>query len=138
MNLKKFKIMHSELICCFQLIENNLKWIYAAMVEGKTLNNRMNVNNLSLTQILIELRDIDNSDKKPFISKEDYNYLHEMAKKRNYWCHQAYLDFACDRGLRRHRHYKRVSKALAKDYKIFKDLSRALDNLRLKAIDKFC
>ena len=137
MNLKKFKIKHSELICYFQLIEYNLKLIYSVMLEGKFKANFAKVENLSLTQILIELKELDNSDRKPFISKENYKLLSEMLPKRNYWCHDAYLDFYYEKGFKYRRKYKKVSKELDADYKVFKNISKTIESIKDSAMEKY-
>ena len=137
MNEKKFKIMHSELIFDFQIIESDLKWIYASMLEGKTQKNREAVSKYSLMQILKELQDLDNSDGKPLIEKDEYNYLGSMFQRRNYWCHEAYLEFAYLKGFKYNRAYNKVSKMLKEDYKIFNELRKRVEAIKLEALDKY-
>lgn len=56
-------------MCC-QTIEGDLKWIYAFMHKGDPNENRSKVANYTLGQIVNKLKELDNSDGKPYISHE--------------------------------------------------------------------
>ena len=61
-------------MCC-QIIEGDLKWIYAFMHKGDPAETRSKVSNYTLGQIVNKLKKPDNSDGKPYISASDYNFL---------------------------------------------------------------
>lgn len=83
LSYEQFKVLHSETIMCCQIIEGDLKWIYAFMHKGDPDENRSKVSNYTLGQIVNKLKGLDNSDGKPYISASDYNFLSQMTEKRN-------------------------------------------------------
>ena len=98
LSYEQFKVLHSETIMCCQIIEGDLKWIYAFMHKGNPDENKSKVSNYTLGQIVNKLKELDNSDGKPYISASNYNFLSQMTEKRNYWCHQCYRDFLYEDG----------------------------------------
>lgn len=93
MNFDEFRIKHSDLIHFFQIIEGDLKWIFAIMRKGDLDDNYAKVENLTLGQIVNNLKTLDKSEGEQYISDSDYNFLKQMTEKRNYWCHVFYRDF---------------------------------------------
>ena len=81
LSYEQFKVLHSETIMCCQIIEGDLKWIYAFMHKGDPDENRSKVSNYTLGQIVNKLKELDNSDGKPYISASDYNFLSQMTEK---------------------------------------------------------
>ena len=43
--------------------------------------------------ILNKLKKLDYSDNDPYFTEDEYRMLDEIRERRNYWCHQCYLDF---------------------------------------------
>lgn len=92
MDIDDFRITHSKVIECCQLIEDDLKLMFSYMHKGNIDKNYDSLKKSNLAKTINLLRKLDNSDNKPLISDEDYDFLKQMAKKRNYWCHQCYID----------------------------------------------
>ena len=88
-----FKLIHSELIMHVQLIENDLRLIYAAMKTGDFEDNLDDLEKASLGRIAKVLKDLDYSDGNPDLSEADYETIDLIREIRNYWCHQCYLDY---------------------------------------------
>ena len=76
-----------------QVIEHDVKRIYAAMHVGDFYDNLANIEKWSLGQTVQKLKELDFSGKSPYISASDYNFLKQMTEKRNHWCHQTYQKF---------------------------------------------
>lgn len=93
MNYETFTYLHSETIKYCQIIEGDLKWIYSFMHVGDIYETRDSLGSLTFGQIVRKLKQLDNSDGNPELSASDYNFLGQMAQKRNYWCHECYRDF---------------------------------------------
>ena len=93
MTRDKFKLIHSELIMQVQCIENDLKLIYAGMSEGDFDENFDMLERANLGTVIKRLKDLDYSDGKPDLSKQDYALLEQIREIRNYWCHQCFLDY---------------------------------------------
>ena len=62
MTRERFKLIHSELIVQVQLIENDLRFIYAALKSGDFDENFDYLDKANLGTIIKELRKIDCSD----------------------------------------------------------------------------
>lgn len=133
LSFQDFKILHSETIGAFQLIESDLKWIYSLMHRGNVLNNFDSLEYKNLGFVISELKKLDYSDNDPLISKEDYNFLNQMREKQNYWCHQAYVDFMYVENFESSQEYSRVCERLIKDYKRIWNVQKAIQELKLKA-----
>ena len=116
MTLSEFQILHSELIGCFQFIENDLKWIYSLMRKGDVGENFDSLDKTNLGFVIKILKELDNSDGKPFLSPDDYNFLNQMREKRNYWCHQCYVDFVYLQGSERSREFNKICSKLQRDH----------------------
>ena len=93
MTRDQFKLIHSELIMQVQLIENDLRLIYASMKAGVFEDNYDNLEQANLGKIIRALKELDNSDGAPELSDKDYETLNQIRELRNYWCHQCYLDY---------------------------------------------
>ena len=93
MTRDQFKLVHSELIMQVQLIENDLRLIYASMKAGVFEDNYDNLEQANLGKIIRALKELDNSDGAPELSDKDYETLNQIREIRNYWCHQCYLDY---------------------------------------------
>lgn len=90
-----YKYVLGETIILYQFMENDLKLMYAGMLQGSFYNNIEHVRKTykGLGQIILALEELDNSDGSPYFSKETYELLHKLARQRNYYCHQCCMDF---------------------------------------------
>ena len=91
----EYKYLLGETIILYQLMENDLKLIYAGMLEGSFYKNieLVRSNFKGLGQIIQALEQLDNSDQTPYFSKDTYMLLNKLARQRNYYCHQCCVDF---------------------------------------------
>ena len=94
MDYQLFKIRHSDVIMCYQLIEHDLKFIYSRMLEGDFDENFDSIKKETLGSIVRLLEDLDKTDKNQWISDDDYKFLKSIVKDRNFWAHENYLEFA--------------------------------------------
>lgn len=93
MTRDNFKLIHSELIMQVQLIENDLRLIYASIKFGAFEDNYEHLEQANLGKIIKALKELDYSDGAPYLSNKDYETLNQIREIRNYWCHQCYLDY---------------------------------------------
>lgn len=91
--LDTFNMVVGNTIMECQRIEHDIKLIYAGMLAGDFNQNVRLVNNIALGPVLIELEQLDNSDKNPVLSAEDYKLLKQIKDVRNWLVHKAYMDF---------------------------------------------
>lgn len=137
MTYREFQILHSETIGCFQLVENDLKLIYSLMHIGNVNKNFDSLEKKNLGFIIKELKKLDYSDEKPFISKDAYNFLNQMKERRNYWCHQAYIDFMYTNNFEFSSEFRKVCSKLQCDYDQIKVVQKNVEQLRINAVDMF-
>lgn len=133
MTYQEFKILHSETIGYFQLIENDLKWIYSLMHKGDIDENYDSLDKRNLGFVIRELKELDFSAGTPFISKDDYNFLNQMREKRNYWCHQAYIDFIYTHNFEYSSEFQKVCSKLKRDHDRIEVVQRNVEKAKLNA-----
>lgn len=93
MSRDEFKIYHSEIMMYFQCIEFDLKRIYSGMSADDFDDNMDMLETSNFGNTLRQLRWLDQSDGKPYLSESEYALLDQIRELRNYWCHQCYLDY---------------------------------------------
>ena len=74
MEFELFKKKYAETMMYYQVIEHDIKYLYAYMHDGEVRDNYSGIENKTLGQMINMLRDLDYSDNKPLISKGDYNF----------------------------------------------------------------
>lgn len=79
--LKNFHCLVGETIMFCQLIEHDLKLIYASMLKGKFEENLVEIEKDAFGEMVQKLEKLDYSDNKPMIAKSDYKFLKQMSKK---------------------------------------------------------
>ena len=100
-DLEKYKFLLGEIVMLYQIIENDIKIITAAMLQGDYRKNLELVNKEvnGLGEAIRELEKLDNSDGKPFFNKAKYDFLKQIA---------CCLDFAYKNDIE-HSHEFRIS-----------------------------
>ena len=132
MNYDTFTYLHSETIKYCQIIEGDLKWIYSFLHIGDIYQTRNSLGTLGFGQIVKKLKQLDNSDGNPVLSASDYNFLGQMAQKRNYWCHECYRDFVYTNNWEYSSDFQNVCNKLQRDHDKLKVVCRNVENLKLK------
>ncbi len=84
MDLNEFHFLVGQTIMYCQVIEHDVKRIYAAMHKGDYYENLERVDKWTLGKCVQELKKLDFSDHDPYISASDYNFLKQMTEKRNH------------------------------------------------------
>lgn len=95
-NFDKYKFLLGETISLYQFMENDLKLIYAGMMDGNFYKNIEYVRGefKGLGIIIKALEELDNSMDTPYFDQDTYYKLNKLARQRNYYCHQCCMDFA--------------------------------------------
>jgi len=138
MTRDKFKLIHSELIMQVQLIENDLKLIYAGMHKGNFDKNFNMLEKSNLGTTIRKLKELDYSDGHPDLSKRDYEVLEQIREIRNYWCHQCFLDYVYVKDDRQREYqFQQVARRLSEDENRTWDLHEHLEKLRIKILENY-
>ena len=138
MTRDKFKLIHSELIMQVQLIENDLKLIYAGMHKGNFDKNFNTLEKSNLGTVIRKLKELDYSDGHPDLSKKDYEVLEQIREIRNYWCHQCFLDYVYIQGdMQREYEFQKVARRLSEDENRTWDLHEHLEKVRIKILKRY-
>lgn len=91
--MDKFHLLVGRTILECQRIENDIKYIYAGMLQGDFAENKYEIKKETLGTVLADLEELDNSDGNPYLTKDEYKLLREITRVRNWLVHQAYTDF---------------------------------------------
>jgi hypothetical protein len=91
--IDRFRSLHSEIIQFYQCIEFDLRRIYSAMSSDDFFDCMDELSDKNWGTLLNRLEELDYSDDDPYFAEEEYRELDEIRSRRNYWCHQCYLDF---------------------------------------------
>ena len=83
--------------------------------------------------VLNKLRKLDNSDGNPYFTEDEYALLDEIREKRNYWCHQCYLDWVYisndnDRYARLERMYRQLENESNRVFKLHRKMEEYFIN----------
>lgn len=137
MDLNEFHFLVGQTIMYCQVIEHDVKRIYAAMHKGDYYENLEKVEKWTLGKCVAELKKLDFSDDEPYISASDYNFLKQMTEKRNHWCHQAYQNFLYNKQFLQSREYADECRKLQRNNERLSKVCNALENVRIKAQKDF-
>lgn len=137
MTLDDFHFMLGQTIMYCQVIEHDVKRIYAAMHVGDFCENLGKIEKCSLGQTIQKLKELDFSGKSSYISASDYNFLKQMTEKRNHWCHQTYQNFLYNKQFLQSKEYADECRKLERDNERLSNVCDALEKVRIQAVKDF-
>ena len=132
MDFDTYKILHSETLMYYQLIEHDLKYIYAYMRRVDINDNFDRIENMTLGQMIKTLQDLDNSDGDPLISAGDYNFLSQIKDNRNLWAHSNFTEFIYKENFTYSREYQKQCEKLQKDHDRVSRACGILEKIRIE------
>ena len=77
------------------------------------------------------LKILDNSDKNPLISSNDYNFLAQICDNRNHWAHKVFTEFLYEDDWEKSEAYQKQCDKLSKDYERIIKASGILEKVRI-------
>lgn len=97
MDLLEFRIKHSELIEHYQFVASHLENLYAALNQQRPYSDGMQaVEKDTIIRLVNRIRDWQKEKNKCVLSDEDCNRLKRISERRNFWCHNCYVDLVFD------------------------------------------
>lgn len=126
--------MSGKILFYCQIIESDLKVIYACLVSKDLDSLKRNVsdmNEVTLGETLTLLKG------KGLLMDNDIHVLHELRRIRNDVVHQSYLTFAFLTGRERLMKMKETYDLLTFDAQRLKDAMDRLENVRLRLVEKY-
>jgi len=135
----RYKLLLGETIIFYQVIENDLKLIYAGMQDGNFFKNVEMVRSTykGLGQIIIALEELDNRSGDPYFTKDTYMLLNKLARQRNYYCHQCSLDFYYNPFFRDSIEFVDSLEKLERTHEIMESVQEQTSCHRANVLDKF-
>lgn len=120
-------------------MENDLKLIYAGMLEGVFYKNIEIVrsNFKGLGQIVQALEQLDHSDSNHYFTKETYILLNKLARQRNYYCHQCCVDFCYDPNFMQSPEFKDSLEKLIKTNETIKSVQAQTEKHRQMVLERY-
>ena len=137
MDLNKFHWLVGQTIMYCQVIEHDVKRIYAAMHKGDYYENLNKVEKWTLGKAVQELKALDFETTDHYISASDYNFLKQMTEKRNHWCHETYQEFLYNKQFLQSKEYTEECRKLQRDNERLSSVCDALEEVRIKAQKDF-
>ena len=137
MELNEFHRLLGQTIMFCQTIENDIKIIYSAMLNGSFSQNLESVSRWPLGATIKQLKKLDFSDKYHYINSKDYKFLMQITDKRNYWCHSAYLKFIYKNNFENSDIYINECNKLIQDNAQLLKVGKVLENVRINAMRDF-
>jgi hypothetical protein len=135
----RYKYLLGETILLYQMMENDLKLIYAGMQEGNFFKNIENVRGTykGLGQIILALEELDTTRSSPYFTKDTYTLLNKLARQRNYYCHQCSLDFCYDPYFRESIEFKDALSQLERTNEIIKSVQAQTSGHRANVLTRY-
>ena len=132
MEFELFKKKYAETMMYYQVMEHDIKYLYAYMLEGGVRENYSDIENKTLGQTINMLRDLDYSDDKPLISKGDYNFLSQICENRNHWAHKVFAEFMYIKNWESSKEYQKQCAKLEKDRDRVERAAKILEDIRVE------
>ena len=83
--------------------------------------------------ILNKLKKLDNSDNNPFFTDEEYALLDEIRTRRNFWCHQCYLEWVyIGDDYKRQNRLERMTRQLENEHNSAEKLTRKMERIYIE------
>ena len=135
----KYKYLLGETIMLYQLMENDLRLMFAGMTSGDFYSNldKVKATYKGLGQLVQALEQLDNMDSSPYFTRETYALLNRLARQRNYYCHQCCLDFCYNPQFRESIEYKQSLEKLEKTNDIIKSIQAQTNRHRELILSKY-
>ena len=130
MKSKEFKIKYAETMFNYQAIEHDIKFKYAFMKAEDVNKHFDEIESKTLGQMIRKLKELDNSDKKPYISSGDYDFLTQIYDNRNHWVHSVFTEFIYKNDCFNSREYQKQCAKLEKDLDRVQTASDIFEKIR--------
>ncbi len=116
-----------------QIIESDIKIIYVNFLgKDKEVNWKLNEKE-TLGSMVKKLQALDKDNK--LLTSDDYYYLHQVAGKRNHWCHQTYINFLyTGPEFRNSQQYQQECQQLLDDHKQLGRIYQVLEQMRVNLV----
>ena len=137
-SLQPFHALVGEILMYCQMIEHDVKEIYASRAGGDYSKNLASLKEEKTTmgQTVTKLKELDRALSKPLFSQKDYDLLFQIVSKRNYYAHEAYLSFVYVIGeVEVDFAYQQAYQTASYDKQKLSALYEAVEDVRLSVVD---
>ena len=97
MDLDEFRRVHSELVEHYQFIEHHLEGIYSALQDKYFYDGLVEVEKDNIPRLIHRILSIQQKNGEVVLSEEDLSRINNAYERRNFWCHNCYVDLVFDR-----------------------------------------
>ena len=135
----EYKYMLGETVMLYQFVENDLKLIYAGLMDGNYYQNieKVRATFKGLGQVIQALEALDNSDGRPYFNRETYELLNRLARYRNFYCHQCCVEFCYNPDFRNSVEFKDGFEKLKRTNESIKYVQEQTQKFRLDVLRRF-
>ena len=96
MDLKEFRLLHSELVEHYQFIEFHLEGICAVLYGVSLYDGMKQVEKHSISRLIQEVRRLEKGRNVPILTEAEWEEVEQVNQRRNFWCHECYVDLVFD------------------------------------------
>ena len=135
MELDEFRRIHSQLIEHYQFVEFNLEGIYASICGEPFVRGLHMVENDNIQRLISKIHAIERQSGELYLSEEECERLEELCRRRNFWCHNCYVDLVFDSrtgGIKKESDVR----ALMDDFREAEDMRKLLFEKKLPLMPK--
>ena len=94
MTEQEFKIMHSELIAYFQVVDRDIKTLYLYLTDNHDASYGLaKLAKKSISDVAFNISNIDKVDDLGLLDDNLYEYLNNLPERIKYWCSECYKEF---------------------------------------------
>lgn len=116
-----------------QIIESDIKIIYVNLLNKDKAVEWKLIEKETLGSMVKKLQALDS--KNQLLTNDDYFCLHQVAGKRNHWCHQTYINFLyTGDNFRQSSQYEQEAKLLLNDHHYLERIYKVLEQIRINLI----
>lgn len=97
MSIDNFRLLHSTIMEHYQFIEFHLEGLYAKICGKDFALGLDDVKKSNLYRLIQEIKKIEKENQRLLFSDIEYNRLEKICVRRNFWCHNCYVELVFDR-----------------------------------------
>ena len=133
LSLNNFKFVVGETIAFCQMVEHDLKVIFATIASGDFNENFEFFKTWTLGQTVNEIEAFDEELETPNFTRKEYAILKSMTKKRNYICHEIFRTFAYIKNFGESKEFELACDVLLDFHEDVVEIAKSIERVRIRS-----
>ena len=132
---EEFKSYVSDILQDTQVIEEDLRWIYAYLHKGKTDKNYEKSKKIDVAKLVNNVEALDFAHENHQLNLDDYAVLRQIRNLRNYLADKIYSTFIFNQDYLKSLEYKNACEKVVNYYEDIHNLVPTVHKFKLYVID---